>query len=71
MAKKLYLTFEDSRIKTSVNVAIAGPKTDLKKADVEAVANTLITLKAFNGIKGEFDTFKGAQYKETVVDKIA
>lgn len=71
MAKKLYLTFEDSRHGFTRNLAVSGAKEGLALADVEAVANTLITLKAFNGIKGDFDTFKGAEYKETIVEELA
>lgn len=71
MAKKLYLTFEDSDIKTTCNLAISNPKEGLTKEQVEEVANTLITLKALYTVKGMFDTFKGAEYKETIVDKIA
>lgn len=38
MAKKLYLTFEDSNIKTTCNLAIASPKEGLTREKVEEVA---------------------------------
>lgn len=70
MAKKLYMTFGVNAGKSEKTIAISDPVEGLSKSVVEAAAKVMIDTKALNVLGNKVDEFKGAEYKETVVEAI-
>lgn len=69
MAAKLNMVFTVG--KGSKTVALADPKPDLTKAQVEAAMQTIVDKKAFFAKAGPVDGIKDAFYKETVTTQLA
>lgn len=64
MAQSLYLAFtQGDKTRT---VTIANPKSNLKKAEVEAAMNVIIEAKALNTNGAVTDGIKECYYRETV-----
>lgn len=70
MAKKLYMNFSVNGGKDDKALSITDPAEALTRAQVEAAAAVLVSTKALNVNGVVVDGFKGAEYKETVVEAI-
>lgn len=72
MAKKLYLKFVDSRFEGEEHsICLNTPRKDLKKQHIDTAIPVLLASGVLDDGVHKYDTFLGAELKETVIEKIA
>ena len=71
MAKKLYLIYSMDEGINEKTIAISEPAEGLDKSKVDAVANMILNMKALDSDGHIASEYKGAEYRETIIEKVA
>ena len=71
MARKLYLIYGMDDGKSEKTISISDPAPGLSKSAIDAAASIVLSSKALDTEGSSAVEYKGAEYRETVVEKVA